>query len=104
MISGSFSETLPLMLIGMALYRAGLFDGTLRRKRLIEVSLACTFAGMALTVMFLGWAWPRHFPAVAMQAALVWGSPCHTYWAASAMPGCWCSPRPESRRRGSAAA
>lgn len=73
MISGSFSETLPLMLIGMALYRAGLFDGTLRRKRLIEVSLACTFAGMALTVMFLGWAWPRHFPAVAMQAALVWG-------------------------------
>ncbi|PNU03042.1 hypothetical protein A8V01_08075 [Novosphingobium guangzhouense] len=73
MVSGAFSETLPLMLIGMVLYRSGFFDGRLPRRRLIEVSLACTFAGTTLTAMFLGWAWPRHFPPVAMHAALVWG-------------------------------
>lgn len=73
MVSGAFSETLPLMLVGIVLYRRGFFDGRLPRKQLVEVSLACTFAGLALTAMFLGWAWPRHFPPVAMQAALVWG-------------------------------
>lgn len=73
MISGAFSETLPLMLIGMVLYRRGFFDGTLHRRQLLEVSLACVLAGFALTAMFLGWAWPRHFPPVAMSAALLWG-------------------------------
>ncbi|WP_232495927.1 DUF418 domain-containing protein [Novosphingobium kaempferiae] len=73
MVSGAFSETLPLMLVGIVLYRRGFFDDRLPRKQLVEVSLACTFAGLALTAMFLGWAWPRHFPPVAMQAALVWG-------------------------------
>lgn len=73
MVSGAWSETLPLMLIGMVLYRRGFFDGRLPRKRLVELSLACTLGGLALTALFLGWAWPRHFPPVAMNAALVWG-------------------------------
>lgn len=73
MVSGVFSETLPLMLIGMVAWRRGFFDGRLPRRRLVEISLACTLAGLALTAMFLGWAWPRHFPPVAMNAALVWG-------------------------------
>lgn len=73
MVSGVFSETLPLMLIGMVAYRRGFFDGRLPRRRLVEISLACTFAGLVLTALFLGWAWPRHFPPVTMNAALVWG-------------------------------
>lgn len=73
MVSGAFSETLPLMLIGMVMYRRGFFDGRMRRKRLAEISGACLFAGLVLTLLFLAWAWPRHFPPVAMEAALVWG-------------------------------
>ncbi|WP_159978605.1 MULTISPECIES: DUF418 domain-containing protein [unclassified Novosphingobium] len=73
MVSGVFSETLPLMLIGMVMYRRGFFDGGMPRRQLAEVSIVCTLAGLALTAMFLDWAWPRHFPPVAMNAALVWG-------------------------------
>lgn len=73
MVSGVFSETLPLMLIGMAAYRQGFFDGGMARRRVVEVSATCTFAGLSLTAMFLAYAWPRHFPPVAMNAALVWG-------------------------------
>lgn len=73
MVSGAFSETLPLMLIGIVIHRRGFFDGRLPRARLREISLACTFAGLVLTALFLGWAWPRHYPPVAMQAALAWG-------------------------------
>jgi uncharacterized protein len=73
MVSGVFSETLPLMLIGMVCYRCGFFDGRLSRGRLLEISLACTLAGLVLTGLFLGWAWPRHFPPLTMNAALVWG-------------------------------
>ncbi|MEE4451255.1 DUF418 domain-containing protein [Novosphingobium resinovorum] len=72
-VSGAFSETLPLMLIGIVLYRRGVFDGRISRRRLADVSFACTFGGLALTAMFLAWAWPRHFPPVTMHAALVWG-------------------------------
>ncbi|MEJ2408218.1 MAG: DUF418 domain-containing protein [Novosphingobium sp.] len=73
MVSGNFSETLPLMLIGMVLYRRGFFTGTLSRKQLVTVGMACTAGGLVLTALFLGWAWPRHFPPVAMHAALMWG-------------------------------
>ncbi|WP_379486995.1 DUF418 domain-containing protein [Novosphingobium soli] len=73
MASGAFSETLPLMLIGMVCYRRGFFDGRLPRKRLAEIAIACTLAALVLTAMFLGWAWPRHFPPIAMGAALAWG-------------------------------
>lgn len=73
MVSGNFSETLPLMLVGMVLYRRGLFTGAMSRKRLAALGITCTSAGLALTAMFLAWAWPRHYPPVAMHAALVWG-------------------------------
>ena len=73
MISGVFSETLPLMLVGIVIHRRGFFDGRMARKRLVLLASACTLAGLALTVAFLAWAWPRHFPPVAMRAALVWG-------------------------------
>lgn len=77
MVSGAFSETLPLMLIGMVLYRSGFFaPGTrphMGRARVKEIALTCLFAGFVLTALFLSWAWPRGFPPVAMQAALAWG-------------------------------
>lgn len=73
MISGAWSETLPLMLIGIVMYRQGFFDGRISRRRLADVAFACTFGGLLLTALFLGWAWPRHFPPVTMNAALVWG-------------------------------
>lgn len=73
MITGAWSETLPLMLIGMVLYRQGFFDGRMARWRVRDIALACTFAGFVLTGLFLGWAWSRHFPPVAMDAAIVWG-------------------------------
>ncbi|MCT2399742.1 DUF418 domain-containing protein [Novosphingobium mangrovi (ex Huang et al. 2023)] len=73
MVFGNFFETLPLMLLGMVLYRRGFFSGALPRRKLVAVGVTCTITGLALTAMFLGWAWPRHFPPVAMHAALVWG-------------------------------
>lgn len=73
MVAGNFSETLPLMLIGMVLYRRGFFTGTLARSQLVAVAVTCTAAGLALTGMFLAWAWQRHFPPLTMHAALVWG-------------------------------
>lgn len=73
MVSGNFSETLPLMLVGMVLYRRGFFTGTLSPARLVAVGVTCTLSGLALTALFLGWALPRHYPPAAMHAALVWG-------------------------------
>ncbi|HKR93441.1 DUF418 domain-containing protein [Novosphingobium sp.] len=73
MVSGNFSETLPLMLVGMVIYRRGLFTGAFPRKHVAALGLTCAITGFALTAMFLAWAWPRHFPPIAMHAALVWG-------------------------------
>lgn len=42
-------ETVPLMLIGMALYRYGLFDGGIERRKLIRWGWAGVAAGVALT-------------------------------------------------------
>lgn len=73
MVSGVFSETLPLMLIGMVMWRRGVFDGRINSARLARFSITCTAAGLFLTILFLAWAWPRHFPPIAMNEALVWG-------------------------------
>lgn len=73
MVSGAFSETLPLMLVGMVIYRRGFFDGRIARARLVLLASACTGSGLALTGAFLAWAWLNHFPPVAMRAALTWG-------------------------------
>lgn len=73
MVSDNFGEILPMMLIGMVLYRRGLFSGAAPRGRLAAYGAASAALGLALTAAMLAWAWPRGFPAVAMRAALAGG-------------------------------
>jgi uncharacterized protein len=64
-------ETLPLMLIGMVLYRIGFFTREWERRRLRQVAVIGTAGGLALTLAALAWVWPRGFPPQAMSAALL---------------------------------
>lgn len=65
----SAGETLPLMLIGIALYRTGFFTGGWRRESLAALALWGTLSGLALTVAVLAWAWTNGFPPRAMESA-----------------------------------
>jgi uncharacterized protein len=67
----AFCETLPLMLIGMALYRSGFFGGTWLPSRMRGVAVTGILLGGGATLAVLSWAWPRHFPPVAMNALIV---------------------------------
>lgn len=68
MTQSTFTEVLPLMLLGMALQRHGFFKGSWPRRRLVGVATLTTGAGFAMTLLALGWAWPRDFPPTAMYA------------------------------------
>ena len=63
-------ETVPLMLIGMALFRSGFFAGEWPRRRLWQMAGAGVIGGGALTLVALAVVWPRHFPPVLMNAML----------------------------------
>jgi uncharacterized protein len=67
MTIAAFCETLPLMLIGMALYRSGFFSGTWPPSLMRGMALAGALIGGAATLAALAWAWPRHFPPIAMN-------------------------------------
>ncbi len=71
----SFGETFPLMLIGMALYRSGLFSGRWPRRHLWQLAGGGLTLGLIPTLLVLGWVWPRHFPPQAMRVAI-------NYWLA----------------------
>lgn len=62
----SFGETLPLMLLGMALYRTGFFTGGWHRTRVWRLALVCLAAGLPLAMVQAWWAWSRGFPPEAM--------------------------------------
>lgn len=70
MALAAFCETLPLMLVGMALFRSGFFSGDWPPRRLKQVAAAGLLLGGGMTLVALAWAWPRHFPPVAMNALL----------------------------------
>lgn len=70
----SIGETLPLVLVGMALYRLGFFAGGWPRKRYL-LALGGGLAGFTITLVLLQWLWARHFPPRAMSAGLL-------YWTA----------------------
>lgn len=70
MLSGIFGETLPLMALGMACYRLGVFSGAIRPGTLLRWGMGLTVSGLGLTALFIAWAWPHHFPPFAMHVAL----------------------------------
>lgn len=70
----SMGETLPLMMIGMALLRTGFFAGQWPRPRLAKLALASVSLGAVLTLAMLAWLWPRHFPPRAMSIALLYAA------------------------------
>lgn len=81
----TIGETLPLMLLGMALYRSGFFAGQWPRRHLIALATAGLALGLAWTLTLLDWAWlgwdwlgSRHFPPLAMPDILsYWAGPEH---------------------------
>jgi uncharacterized protein len=70
MALAGFCETLPLMLVGMALFRSGFFSGTWPPGRLRAFAGFGIGLGGIATFAALAWALPRHFPPVAMNAFL----------------------------------
>lgn len=74
----TIGETLPLMLIGIALQRSGFFAGQWPRARVRLMAWTGTLIGLMLTLALLSWAWPRGFPVRAMESIfLYWGAFAH---------------------------
>ena len=71
----SMGETLPLLLLGMALLRSGFFSGTWRNRHLWLVAGAGIAPGLALTLGLLDYAWTRGFAPRTMEVI-------YLYWAA----------------------
>lgn len=70
---GGMGETLPLMLLGMALYRGGFFSRRWPLHYLRRLAIGGIAGGGALTCGALAWAWPRNFPPELMQGLLAYG-------------------------------
>lgn len=66
----TLTETLPLMLLGMALFQSGFFAGGWSRRALMRMAWGGTLGGAVPTLAVLAWLWPRHFPARAMFGVL----------------------------------
>lgn len=67
----ALGETLPLMLLGMALFRTGFFTAGWPRRMMWTTALGATLAGLALTAALLAWAWPRGFPVRSMSPIVI---------------------------------
>lgn len=61
-LSLTWFETLPLMLLGMALFKSGLFDGSWSAARLRRWAWWGIGAGLVLTVPIAVWLWAEQFP------------------------------------------
>jgi len=91
----TLGETLPLMLLGMALLRGGFFAATWPRRRLRAMAWGGIGLGGGLTMGLLALVWARHFPPMAMAQVLAyWGAVPHVLMALGyaaaltlAMPG-----------------
>jgi len=74
----TMGETLPLMLIGMALYKSGFWQGRWSAKLMWRAMLAAGALGAAWVLGLTIWAWSRHFPALAMSEVMAyWAGPEH---------------------------
>jgi len=67
----SLGETVPLMLLGMALYRSGFFTGSWSRAQLWRLALAGLALGLPLAVLQAWWGWSRGYPPEAMYELLI---------------------------------
>ncbi|MES2493425.1 MAG: DUF418 domain-containing protein [Pseudomonadota bacterium] len=66
----AMGETLPLIMLGMALLRSGFFSGAWPRPLLVRLMLGGICLGGVLTAAFISRVWPLHFPPDTMQAGL----------------------------------
>ncbi len=73
LVAYNWGETLPWMLLGMALLRTGFFAGEWPRRRLVQLAGAGLSLGGAVTLGFAFWAARSHYPEVAMHFALSYG-------------------------------
>ena len=69
----NWGETLPLMLLGMALLRSGFFAGAWTRRRLWQVAAGGTVLGGGISLAFALWARGAGYPEMAMHYALSYG-------------------------------
>ncbi len=72
-VRDGFGEYVPLMVIGMALQRTGFFAGAWSLRVMLAIAVGGTLAGLGATLIALDWLWPRHFPVIAMDAAVRYG-------------------------------
>ncbi|TDW63185.1 uncharacterized protein EDF57_106142 [Novosphingobium sp. PhB55] len=102
MTAHAWSEVLPLMLVGVVLMRSGFFSGDWPEPWMRRLRIGATAAGLALTVLVLAWAWPRHFPPIAMAMLLGAGLwPAHLLTALGyAAAIVWATPRLLETRAG----
>lgn len=68
----TMGETLPLIMIGMALMQSGFFSGGWSRRRLAWTGGIAAAVGLGITAMMLDWLWQRGFPPRAMEAAYLY--------------------------------
>ena len=69
----NWGETLPWMLLGMALLRSGFFAGAWPRRRMVWLASAGIGFGGAATIAFTLWAARNHYPEVTMHYASSFG-------------------------------
>lgn len=67
----SLGETIPFMLLGMALLRSGFFTGGWTRRQLWHLALLGLTVGLPLALAQGWWAWSRGFPPAAMFQLLI---------------------------------
>ncbi|MDL2351965.1 MAG: DUF418 domain-containing protein [Pseudomonadota bacterium] len=73
LIAYNWGETLPWMLLGMALLRSGFFAGEWPRRRMVWLAGAGLGLGGAATLGFALWASRSHYPEVTMHFATSFG-------------------------------
>jgi uncharacterized protein len=67
----SMGETVPLMALGMALFRSGFFTGGWPRAQLWRLALAGLALGLPLAAVQAWWGWSRGYPPEAMFELLI---------------------------------
>ena len=73
LVGFNWGETLPWMLIGMALLKSGFFAGAWPRRRMVQLAAGGLGLGLAATLSFTAWAASHHYPEIATRFAMEFG-------------------------------